>query len=351
MFASFAPVVRLVASLLAASYFGLAPAEADELAPLKDRTIRIIASGGPGSNSDVYARAFADGLKEVVPEASIGVQSLTGAAGSAALKELVESKGNLLTLAVFGGGALFNQILGTETLDFDLNAIQWIGVFGDARRVLALRKGFGTSFEALRTSDVQPLLPVSNPRALQALEGRLINAISGARIRIGTGFDLAQRNMMILSGDGDLLLQQYGDLIPFFESGDVVPVLRYARDGYPPELDGVPTLAEVAAPGTAPEILDLMLTFNELSQFIGTSPAVSTSDIDALRAAFDKVVALPSYGEKLQSQRQTNRPTSGADVAVRIGKLLDQSDKTKQIFKAALDCGERIGQGEIKSCQ
>ena len=231
---------------------------------------------------------------------------------------------------MFGGGALYNQILGTAVLDFDLEEIRWIGVFAGDRRVLGLRKGFGTTFEALGKSDVQPLMLGSSPRSLAVLETRMINAISGSRMRIGTGFDDGLRRSMILSGDGDVLLQGLGDLQPLINSGDLVPVLRYSGDGYPSELDGVPTLAEVARPGTSPELIDLMLAFNDLSQFLGAAPSTSPAEVEALRAAFDLAVTRPGYVGRVEAHGLVSRPVPGARVAERVSGLLALSGEATE---------------------
>lgn len=326
---------------------GAAPAGGIE--SLEGRTLRIISSGGPGSTSDHYARAFAAGVEEVLPGLTVGVQSVTGAAGSVALKELMGAKGGLLTAAVFGGGALYNQILGTATIDLDLGDIRWIGVFGGDRRVLGLRKGFGTSFEALLEGDARPLLLGPSPRSLAVLETRLINAMSGTRIRIGTGFDDALRRSMIMSGDGDVLLQGIADLQPLIDSGDLVPVLRYSRDGYPVELEGVPTLADVARPGIPSELIDVMLAFNDFSQFFGAAPATSPADVEALRALFDRAVKEPSYADKVEAMGLVNQPTPGVRVSERVSGLLSLPEESRKKIQAALDCGEALSAG--RTCE
>jgi hypothetical protein len=63
------------------------------------------------------------------------------------------------------------------------------------------------------------------------------------------------------------------------------------------------------------------------------------------------VVIEPSYQESVQAQGLVSDPIPGVQVAERVAELLALPVQGKQKIQSALDCGEQVSSGQIKSCK
>ena len=101
-----------------------APARGDQFEVLKGKEIRAIIGGKPGAGTDVMGRAFFAALGRTLPETTIHIQTISGGAGAAAVKELAEATGNLVTVSIFGNGPIYSDLLATEAVPFDTSKTQ-----------------------------------------------------------------------------------------------------------------------------------------------------------------------------------------------------------------------------------
>ena len=75
--------------VIASSALWAAPSHSGEFDILKGKEIRAIIGGKPGAGTDVTGRTFFAALGRVLPETTIHIQTISGGAGAAAVKELV----------------------------------------------------------------------------------------------------------------------------------------------------------------------------------------------------------------------------------------------------------------------
>lgn len=88
MFFDMIALRRLLALILVASpALWAAPSHSDDFDILKGKEIRAIIGGKPGAGTDVMGRSFLAGLRRVLPETTIHIQTISGGAGAAAVKE------------------------------------------------------------------------------------------------------------------------------------------------------------------------------------------------------------------------------------------------------------------------
>jgi tripartite-type tricarboxylate transporter receptor subunit TctC len=352
-------IVRSVLwSAFAALAIGLAAgAEAEAQAAggfeaLDGRTIRFIIGGSPGGTTDNYGRPVADGLKALLPRSEVLVQTFGGGGGSVlALVEAATASAATVNLVVIQNGPIYDQLLGSETLPVDVGRFHAIGSLTHDQRILALHASLGaTTFEEALALDEPLITPVANATAPGNIEGLLLGAVTDIDLDIVVGVDNATRETMLLAGETDADINSYVNLKPLIESGVIVPVLRMSRDGYPPELDAVETLDTVVDPGTPDALIDIIDSLNRLGRLIVAAPGTSPAEIDALRLAFDRIMASPELREAYDRQDLVLVPTTGTEVQERMDALL-ADPAASAMFRAYVECGRRRAEGEAADCK
>jgi tripartite-type tricarboxylate transporter receptor subunit TctC len=318
---------------------------------LGGRTIRFIIGGSPGGTTDNYGRPVAEGLKALLPDSDVLVQTFGGGGGSVlALVEAATASDATINLVVIQNGPIYDQLLGSETLPVDVGRFHAVGSLTHDQRILAVHSSLGvTTFEdALALA--QPLVtPVANATSPGNIEALLLGAVTGLKLDIVVGVDNATRETMLLAGETDADINSYVNLKPLIDSGVIVPVLRMSRDGYPPELDSVETLDAVVDPGTPEALIDLVDSLNRLGRLVVAAPGTSPAEVDALRLAFDRIMASPELRDAYDRQKLVLVPTTGTDVQLRLDALLADPEAAA-MFRSYVDCGERRAAGEAIAC-
>ena len=319
------------------------PAVADELDILDGKTIRFIVGSDASSGTHRYARPFADELQRLLPETTIRVQAMPGAGSMVALAEAYGAAGSVITLVAGQYSPIYAQMLERDTVAFDLDDFHWIGALTNNQRTLAVRRTLEQqTFDDLVRRDVPPIALIDGAGSPGHYELRLITAMAGFDVRMVTGVEDDLRITMLMAGDADLVLNSYYQLDGIVEAGELTPILRYGRDDYPTTLDDLPTIADVARPGTPAALVDLLESFDKIGRPIAAAPATDPAIVAALRAAFESIVAGPELAAAYEKANLILAPTSGEEIAERIHDILGRSD-TLASMKEYLACSERQG--------
>jgi tripartite-type tricarboxylate transporter receptor subunit TctC len=337
-------------ALVAASWASVATAQpSPDMSVLADKTVRIIIGGPPNGGTDNYSRPFADGLKSLLPGTTVLVQNVAGGGGVLALIE-AQASPNTINLVTIQNVVLYSQVTASETLPVDLLEFHAVGSFTHDQRVLAVRVALGAStFEDLAALGRPLVISAATEAAAARYEALILSALTDVRFRVLVGIDNATREMLFMSGDSDADLNGYNSLRSLIDSGVGMPILRMSVDGYPPELAGVQTLKDVAGSRAPAGLLGTMDSFNRLGRIVLAAPSTEPAVVEALRAAFDTIVASAELGEAYARQQLVLVPTAGADVDQRLQALLGEP-AALETFRAFVACGERRAAGEAIAC-
>ena len=341
----------LAACLLLASLLALvAPARSDQFEALKGKEIRAIIGGKPGAGTDLMGRAFFAALGRVLPETTIHIQTISGGAGAAAVKELAEATGNLVTVSVFGNGPIYSDLLATEAVPYDISKLQWLGSLASSRRVMSIRKTLGpTSFETLLKFDRQPLTPSSSAGSPNNIEALLINAITGLHLKVVPGFEDAQIETMLMAGDADVRIAGSFQIAPLIESGDMIPILRLGDGAYPESMKSLVKLATVALPQAPRELVLLMETLNQLGRPYAAAPGTDPAIVAALRAAFPIANEDPAFKEFMNKEGFIASSTLGGELQTALDSLLSNPN-LRSIVRQGLECGKAMSEDPAATC-
>jgi tripartite-type tricarboxylate transporter receptor subunit TctC len=352
MFESARAIAWLTGCFLALSLGSQAQAQttAGPLDILAGETIRFIIGGSAGGTTDAYARPFLDELKAVLPHSTVLGQNLQGGAGALALIEANAAKPTTINLVVIQNSVIADQVVGSEQSPVDLKAFHPIGSFTHDQRLITVRTSLGPKrFDELVKFDRPLVLPVVNEGGSTHNDALVLAALTGLPLHIVIGVEDELRQTLILAGESDLHTNGYVNLRQLLDTGVIVPVLRMAKDGYPPELDDVPTLADVAPRGAPGEVLEIVDSLNRLGRLLLAAPSTDPAVIEALRIAFDQVMASARVAEAYRQRSLVLIPTGGAEVELRMRTLLADPSAAKT-FQALLDCGRRKVGGEVIDC-
>ena len=326
------------------------PAKADEVDVLKGKTIRVIIGSSGGSTTDTVARSFFDFLREELPATTIRLQNLQGSGGAKAVVELQGAAGSVITVGVFNYGSIYGQLLAADPAPYDLTTLHLIGSLTSGGRVLAVRKDLGVStFDALLKLERQPVIGANDALATSTLEGLLVNAMTGLRMKVVQGMSDEQAESMLLSGDIDAMVGNLLDFQSKLDSGDLIALLRFSGTGYAKSLDNVPIVSQFVRPDVPEDLTFLMETLNKSGRMIAAAPATDPTVVQALRIAFDNVVANPAFADVMLARSIVVAPTPGVELTERLHRVLGEPS-IKQILQAHLDCGRRMSDSGATSC-
>jgi hypothetical protein len=326
---------------------------ADELDALRGKTIRGIIAAAAGQTTDKSARLFFAGLEKILPDTTIRLQNIDGGGGAKGIKELFDADSNVVTIAIFANGPIYSYLLSSDAVPFDLAQLHWIGALSNNQRLLAIRKGLdGTTVETLLKLDRQPIAATSDAGSPSTVESLLLNSITSLRLKIVPGISAGQQLTMVLAGDVDVIIGGETQLAPQIETGDVIPVVRFSRDGYSPALGSLPILSDIVSGGGASDDLVLLLdNLNRIGRLVAAAPSTEPSVVAALRVAFDRTVSDTAYAAAIAAAKLLSVPTSGNEVRNRLSPFLDQSTDFKKTVKDHLECGQKISDGGAVGCE
>ncbi|MCC6984567.1 MAG: hypothetical protein IT535_14970 [Bauldia sp.] len=323
---------------------------ADPLAILEGRTIRFIIGGTPAGTTDSYARPFFDGLKALLPRSTVVAQNIQGGAGVLGLVEAATASPGVITMVVIQSSVVGGQVIGSDSSAVDIRPFHAIGSFTHDQRVMTVRAGLGLpDFAALAAYGETLMTPVVLENSATHVEALLLSAFFPLRLEIIVGVDDDLRQSLVLAGDSDLHSNSWRNLANLIEGKVVVPVLRWAKDGYPPELDSIPTFADLV-PSTVPAaVAEVEDSINRLGRFVLAAPATDPAIVDALRVAFDRVMTSPALISAYDQADLVLVPTGGEEMQRRLDQLL-KDEAAIAAFRAAVECGRARATGAEISC-
>jgi tripartite-type tricarboxylate transporter receptor subunit TctC len=341
---------RALGALLASVLLAAHPAAAAPLDPLKGQTIRFIIAAPGGNATDRTGRTFAGLLGKLVPDATIRVQNLGEAAGGVGVAEVQNASGNVITFGMVNNGVVYAQLAGRAEGQYDLSKLRWLGATGGNLKVMVMRPKLGApGLDTLLNLDRQPLMAVSGGAGTAGnTEALLINAVTPLKMKIVGGLEDALVSTMLIAGDLDGTMRNYAAIKPLIDAGDVVPVLLYTRNGFPDAFAKVPTLAEVAQRGKYDAIVELVSSIPR-GMFMA-APATTADQLAALRAAWEQIVADPEFQATLTAEDRSVKITAGAGLERMLIGFFGAGSDFRGLVAQALECGQRVSDGDLKAC-
>lgn len=312
--------------LFLASFFGIAalalgfasPARAQSSELFRGKTIRIIAGSVAGGYYDNYARLMARHLGEHLPgKPTIVVANMPGASGVQAanyIQEVAPKDGTVL--ATFNKSMPFYEVIESSGVRFKSSELTWVGALSQTVDTMAMwhTTGVKTVEDARKREFV---LGAVSAVGTTYIYPALLNATIGTKFRMVTGYNggiLIDHGMEKgeVEGRGSNQWASWKSEHPDWVREGKINIIVQIGLRREPDLPGVPMLTDLAQNDEQKRIFEFISTTSALDGPLVGAPGMQPEARDALRKAFDAMVATPEF--------KTDAERSGVDLSPLTGE-------------------------------
>jgi tripartite-type tricarboxylate transporter receptor subunit TctC len=313
------------AALLAAPCITAATARAEPVEEFyRGKQIVILVASGVGGGYDTYARVFARHVGAHIPgNPAIVPKNLPAAGGLAAANTLYSvSAKDGLTIAALTNGVAMDPLFGNPGARFDAQKFNWIGSIGKLQNICAT--WFASSIrtiEAARSREVT--VAAAGPTSNTAIVPNVLNALAGTKFKVVPGYEPgAGMNLAVERGEVEGVCGLSWSTIkasrPDWILGDKLHVLVQMAFERLPELPDTPSALDLVSDTAARQVLELILSRQEMGRPLAAPPGGPAERVAALRAAFDATMRDGEFLAEAQRLRMELDPLTANE----IGRIL-----------------------------
>lgn len=211
-----------------------------------ERNVTMVVPFSPGGGSDIFGRAMASGLEEVVPGLTVAVENRTGGSGAIGYSFLLNKRGDPHYLLPSETSAVSLPI--TTDVAFHWSDFTPIAQVAEDAVMMVVREEseFETIHDVIAAGKEEALLlGVAGANGVDSINGALLEQDQGIelqRVVFQSGGELI---VALLAGDIDIAMLNPGEVMSYIESDDLRPILVFAENRYQGEpLADVPTSIE-----------------------------------------------------------------------------------------------------------
>lgn len=307
----------------------------------KDKTIRIVIGTGMGGSYGVYAQLVARHLGRFMPGApTLIVQSMPGAGGLVALNYLAQKAPRDGTTISVIHVTLVQESMFNPKAQYDAAEFQWIGRLASITFLgVASKKSGIKSLDDARKREV--IVGAPGPNNVPAQSPLVLNKIAGTKFKVVTGYKgMGEAFIALERGEVEFAVPTEATLAAFhlakLKSGELVPIFAQAGSRLKDYPD-VPILLEFGKTEVEKAFLGIFTLTAEIGRSLATPPGVPKERIDAMRAAFDKMVADAAFRADLAKTRVQLDPKGGADMQRLVHASMTMSKETREQARAFYD--------------
>jgi tripartite-type tricarboxylate transporter receptor subunit TctC len=313
------------AVLLAACLLRPAIARAEPVEEFyRGKQIVMLVASGVGGGYDTYARVFARHVGAHIPgNPAIVPKNLPAAGGLAAANTLYSvSAKDGLTIAALTNGVAMDPLFGNPGARFDAQRFNWIGSIGKLQNICAT---WFTSpirtIEAARSREVT--VAAAGPTSNTVIVPNVLNALAGTKFKVVPGYEPgAGMNLAVERGEVEGVCGLSWSTIkasrPDWILGDKLHVLVQMAFDRLPELPDTPSALDLVSDAAARQVLELVLSRQEMGRPLAAPPGVPAERVAALRSAFDATMRDPEFLAEAERLRMELDPLSADE----IGRIL-----------------------------
>lgn len=208
-----------------------------------ERPVEIIVNFGPGGSADQAARSVGKLLPDVLG-VPVSISNVTGASGNAGLTRLRDATPDGHTMGTFTGIAVTTMVQGTSRLKLEDFKFLAIADAGTSMFFVGKGSGFRTFKEALDLAKKNPTKIRVATAGIGTQDDVAVRALTAAGYpMVNVPMNPGQRHTAPIAGHAELLFQQIDSVISLVESGDLTPIVVFAKERHPSFKD-VPAITE-----------------------------------------------------------------------------------------------------------
>jgi len=274
--------------------------------PDKSKILKIVLPQGPGSVSDLLARALAKGITEV-SELNVVIDYKPGAETVIGVQALLQSPADGYSLLMVSSSTPVFNVVMVPNLGYDPFR-DLVPLVGYAKNMLTLNLGPSTPFKTARefiaAAKAQPgKLTFASATTAQRLAGELLLAQAGIQLLNVPYKTSSQAATALASGEVDMQMLDAASMRPLWQSGRVRAVAASGAS----RMQSLPQLPTLREEGVA----DYDFTAWFATYFArGTPPAIAERMSEILRRA----MKTPGVVETLSAGGMEPLDMSGAEL-------------------------------------
>ncbi len=275
----------------------------------KGRQITFLIGAGAGGGYDAYFRTFARYVVHHIPGApTIVPRNMPAASGLAAANTLYASaERDGSTIGAFPNDIPMDPLFGNPGARYDAQKLNWLGSIGKLENVCAtwITSPIKTIAQAREREVIVAAAAASSNSAIMP---KVLNALLGTRFKIVSGYDPGSGMTLALeSGETEGVCGLSWSTIkaarPHWIADHKLNVLVQMGLAKLPELPDVPSALDLVRDPVKQQVLELILTRQEIGRPVAAPPGVPAERLEVLRRGFDETVRDPEFlaeAEKLQ---------------------------------------------------
>ena len=285
----------------------------------KGKTMTLTIGHPPGGSYDLYARLAADHMGKFIPgNPSILVQHRPGGGGIKAVAWFYEqAPRDGSNMGLFPETIGHTQMLQPEVGRWKLEEMSYVGSFVPSNAAYVVRKGApAVTPQAMLKTQVTVGCTGRNSQSYQYPAS--LKSLAGYKFNLICGYPGSAEVILALTrGEVDMFSASWhawrsghqqeiaaGEFIPIIQGG-----LTRTKD-----LPNVPLMQDLVDDPKTKRLLEFISAGSAIGRALIVPPQVPADRLAALRAAFDRMVADPTFQKESDKRKADLEPTPGAEV-------------------------------------
>jgi tripartite-type tricarboxylate transporter receptor subunit TctC len=302
----------------------------------KGKTIQLIVGTSAGSGFDTYTRLIARHFGKHVPgNPATLVQNMPGAGGLVAANSLYNiAKPDGLTMGIFVGAMVLQQVLGNDAAMFDGRRFGWLGAPVTDSGICALRKASGIKTVEDWFASKRPIkIGATAPGSVTADVPKLMRVAIGLPIQVVEGYKgTAEIRLAADAGEIDGGCWGWESIKATWskaiESGEVQAVLHTMLKPHP-DLKELPLAMNYAKTNEARDLLRIVNNAYGVTVFPYAVPPGTPKDrLLILQKAFTETMSDPDLLAEAKNAKLEVRPVDGPTLAKTFSSLYELEPST-----------------------
>jgi len=304
----------------------------------RGKNVSYIVTTNAGGGYDAYARLIGKYLSKYLGASNVIINNLPGGGHIVGTNTLWRSRPDGLTIGTFNAGLIYNQIIGVNTMQFDIGKFSWIGkAAGEPRSLVVSELCHIKTMEDLIASTVPVKIVSAGIGSASYTDTKLLAEAFALNIEIIPGFEGSEGKMSMMRGE---VCGQFGttsSIQPFVDSGYGHFILTVGGD-----IEGVPRAIAYAQTERAKSIIALVASLAELGRVTAGPPGMDVSRLEYVREAYRKTLEDPGFLAEAEKMMFPITPSYGDEVTQLVVNALDQPPETVEIILQS--SGIQVGQ-------
>ena len=337
------PVLHVIMAGIAATFFSIMPAAADDVADFyKGKSATLYLGYPPSGAYDIYARLIARYLTRYVPG---NPQFILRHKPGAASLNLVNELYNVLprdgsVIGMFARSVALNRLLGREGANFDPVEFNWIGSANNEVSICGVWHGVGVrSIEEFMS---RPLVFAANaPGAESDVYPNILNNLLGTKFKVVAGYPgVNDLTLAMERGEADARCGWSWGAVKaakpdWLRDKKIYIAVQFATKKHP-ELPDVPLATDLARNDRERQALDLILTQQVTGRPFAAPPKVPPERVTALRRAFDATLKDPEFLAEADKLQLEIAPVDGEGLQAMVERMFKASPDVIEAARQAI---------------